>query len=150
MMGKNFTIPVPGIMDESVYGRDHYALDKNGVLAIVGDEARPSILKRYNFWFTENLANKYGIGQLPRTYAEGDEPEPCPYCDVDYEDDYDLFSQFVSLDEDKCGKIIDLDAVQNVVDKKLIVFADSGYGIPFCEVVDIDYCAKCGRKLGEN
>ena len=67
-MDKKFRIPVPGDLDQEITGRNYYALDKKDRLNIVGENARPSIIKRYELWFSEESAAEHEIGQLPREH----------------------------------------------------------------------------------
>lgn len=60
-----FRIPVPGDLNSEFFGKNYYATDKHGNLAIIGEDARPNILRRYNFWFTEELAKSHGLEKLP-------------------------------------------------------------------------------------
>lgn len=73
----------------------------------------------------------------------------CPYCDREYEDDnFDAIEYYASgIDEGNCGKVIDFTAVQDVVNKRLIVIGDSSFDIPFPIGLKENNCIKCGRKL---
>lgn len=72
----------------------------------------------------------------------------CEFCDKNYEnDDFDYIEYASGIDEENCGKVIDFTSVQDVVNKRLIVIADSGFDIPFPVVVKENNCIKCGRRL---
>ncbi|WP_354630878.1 hypothetical protein [Levilactobacillus brevis] len=73
----------------------------------------------------------------------------CPYCNREFEnDDFDNIEYYANgVDENNCGKVIDSTAVQDVVHKRLIVIADSGFDMPFPTVIKENNCIKCGRLL---
>lgn len=66
-------IPVPGKFQPSEYGMSHYCIDKKGNLVICGIGAPTYITKRYDFWFTSELAQQYGLYDLPREIGGSDE-----------------------------------------------------------------------------
>lgn len=68
-----FMIPVPGKFQPSEYGVSHYCIDKKGNLAICGIKAPAYITRRYSFEFTSELAQQYGLYELPREIGGSDE-----------------------------------------------------------------------------
>ncbi|WP_179396340.1 hypothetical protein [Lacticaseibacillus absianus] len=59
-------IKVPGLKPGD-YGTQHFAIDKAGELAIVGDQARPAILKRYRLELTDDEIRRHGLTALRET-----------------------------------------------------------------------------------
>jgi hypothetical protein len=53
-------------MPVDAYGRTYYALDKKGVLNLVGDEAPYNIRKRYRFDLTDDEIEQHGLSGLPQ------------------------------------------------------------------------------------
>ncbi|QYC98884.1 hypothetical protein HZF13_05435 [Lactiplantibacillus plantarum] len=50
-----FRIKLPGNFEPNAYGQSYYGIDKKGHLSLIGDKASSTILKRYDFEFSEEL-----------------------------------------------------------------------------------------------
>lgn len=57
-------IKVPGLKPEGAYGQNYFAVDKNDEISIIGDQARPAILKRFRIDLTEGEIRRHGLTAL--------------------------------------------------------------------------------------